>query len=319
MWTWISPDGKTKNEIDFIMTNRNSYFTNFTVIRRFNFNTNHRLIRTELQINEPKKARPRQDLGNTKLNEQQLEQITTALRTELGDFKEKTKELETQDKYNYIENAIKTQIKLIADTKIDAKGILSTATLNLLEERNHLINERNIQNRRQKLAKSSKDVKESMRKDRKQRRMRTIENYILKTGGIKKALKELTDTKNWIVKMKDNRGKFNHNRIDILKTATSYYKNLYRNNTTQAEINLVDTLNTPSILKAEVSKAIDTQKREKAPGPDGIRKVKEKEADHRKGGTTTLDEWRESHGTEWLKKERNGKGWRRPLPTGKQI
>ncbi|GBP91608.1 LINE-1 retrotransposable element ORF2 protein [Eumeta japonica] len=70
--------------------------------------------------------------------------------------------------------------------------------------------------------------------------------------------------------MKDNRGKFNHNRIDILKTATSYYKNLYRNNSKQAEINLVDTSNTPSILQAEVSKAIDTQKREKAPGPDGI-------------------------------------------------
>ncbi|GBP91607.1 hypothetical protein EVAR_99906_1 [Eumeta japonica] len=149
---------------------RNSYFTNFTVIKRFNFNTNHRLIRTELQMNEPKKTRPRQDLRNIKLNEQQLEQITTALRTELRDFKENTKELETQDKYNYMENAIKTQIKLIADTKIDAKGILSTATVNLLEERNHLINERNIQNRRQKLAEISKDVKESMRKDRKQRR-----------------------------------------------------------------------------------------------------------------------------------------------------
>ncbi|GBP72783.1 Craniofacial development protein 2 [Eumeta japonica] len=118
MGTWISPDGKTKNEIDFIMTNRNSYFTNFTVIKRFNFNTNHRLIRTELQINEPKKTRPRQDLRNIKLNEQQLEQITTALRTELRDFEENTKQLETQDKYNYMENAIKTQIKLIADTKM---------------------------------------------------------------------------------------------------------------------------------------------------------------------------------------------------------
>lgn len=86
--------------------------------------------------------------------------------------------------------------------------------------------------------------------------MQTIENYILKTGGTKKALKELTGTKNWIVKMKDDRGKFDHHRIDILKPATSYYKKLYQNNTTQAEINLVETSNTPSILQAEVSKAI---------------------------------------------------------------
>ncbi|CAG4955876.1 unnamed protein product [Colias eurytheme] len=209
-------------------------------------------------------------IGARRPGENQLEQITTALRAELKDFKENTKELKTQDKYNYIENIIKTQTKLTADTKIDSKGILSTATIKLLEERNHLINERSTQNRRQKLAKISKDINESIRKDRKQRRMQTIENYILKTGGTKKALKELTGTKNWIVKMKDDRGKFDHHRIDILKTATSYYKKLYQNNTTQAEINLVDTSNTPSILQAEVSKAIDTQKSEKAPGPDGI-------------------------------------------------
>lgn len=91
-----------------------------------------------------------------------------------------------------------------------------------------------------------------------------------KTGGTKKALKELSGMKNWIVKMKDARENLNHNRTNILKTATSYYKNLYRNNTAQSEINLEDTSNTPSILQAEVSKAIDTQKREKAPGPDGI-------------------------------------------------
>lgn len=132
IWTWISPDGKTKNEIDFIITNRNNYFTNFTVIKRFNFNTNHRLLRTELKINQPKKTRPRQDPGNTKLDEQQLEQITTALRAEFRDFKENTKELGTQDKYNYMENIIKTQTKLITGTKTDAKGIISIDTIKLL-------------------------------------------------------------------------------------------------------------------------------------------------------------------------------------------
>ncbi|GBP98282.1 hypothetical protein EVAR_69957_1 [Eumeta japonica] len=36
-------------------------------------------------------------------------------------------------------------------------------------------------------------------------------------------------------------------------------------------------------------------------------------------GMTTLDKWQESCGTESLKKGKNGKCWRRLLPTGKQT
>lgn len=48
-----------------------------------------------------------------------------------------------------------------------------------------------------------------------------------------------------------------------------YYKKLYES-TTQDEINLDETSDNPNILHSEVKKAIDTQKEEKAAGPDGI-------------------------------------------------
>lgn len=50
-WTWRHPDGVTKNEIDFIMTNRRYIFKDVTVINRFNTGSDHRLVRGTLNIN----------------------------------------------------------------------------------------------------------------------------------------------------------------------------------------------------------------------------------------------------------------------------
>ncbi|GBP09530.1 Putative uncharacterized transposon-derived protein F52C9.6 [Eumeta japonica] len=74
MWTWIT-DGITKNEIDFFMINKTSYFSNFNIINQFNLNTNHRLIRAELKTMQPSKPRPRQEPRNIKLGNHQREQL----------------------------------------------------------------------------------------------------------------------------------------------------------------------------------------------------------------------------------------------------
>ena len=50
-WTWISPIGHTKNEIDFILTNRPHTFTGVSVINSFNTGSEHRMIRVSLTIN----------------------------------------------------------------------------------------------------------------------------------------------------------------------------------------------------------------------------------------------------------------------------
>ncbi len=41
-WTWRSPDGNTKNEIDYIMTDKPSMVTDVTVINRVNIGSDHR-------------------------------------------------------------------------------------------------------------------------------------------------------------------------------------------------------------------------------------------------------------------------------------
>ncbi|GBP48071.1 LINE-1 retrotransposable element ORF2 protein [Eumeta japonica] len=70
--------------------------------------------------------------------------------------------------------------------------------------------------------------------------------------------------------MKDERGKMSYDRTDILETATSYYKKLYGSNNTQDRTKLLETSSISEILHIEVEKAIDSQKNDKAPGPDDI-------------------------------------------------
>ena len=46
-WTWISPNGATKNEIDYIMTDRPDIFLHVSVINSFNTGSDHRMIREQ--------------------------------------------------------------------------------------------------------------------------------------------------------------------------------------------------------------------------------------------------------------------------------
>ena len=49
-WTWISPNGKIKNEIDYIMTDRTDIFIDVIVINSFNTSSDHRMIRGRARI-----------------------------------------------------------------------------------------------------------------------------------------------------------------------------------------------------------------------------------------------------------------------------
>ena len=50
-WTWRSPDGNTKNEIDYIMTDKPSMVTDVTVINRVNNGSDHRMAMGSITLN----------------------------------------------------------------------------------------------------------------------------------------------------------------------------------------------------------------------------------------------------------------------------
>ena len=50
-WTWMSPDGSTRNEIDFIMTTKKRIFSDVSVISKVKTGSDHRIVRGTLNIN----------------------------------------------------------------------------------------------------------------------------------------------------------------------------------------------------------------------------------------------------------------------------
>ena len=50
-WTWRSPDGNTKNEIDNTLTDKPSMVTDVTVINRINIGSDHRMVMGSTTLN----------------------------------------------------------------------------------------------------------------------------------------------------------------------------------------------------------------------------------------------------------------------------
>ena len=83
-WTWRSPDGKTKNEIDYIMTDKPNMITYVRVMNRINIGSDHIMLMSNIRLDTKaggqklliKKKKPRtvdtREIG-IKKNEFQLE------------------------------------------------------------------------------------------------------------------------------------------------------------------------------------------------------------------------------------------------------
>ncbi|KAJ0180583.1 hypothetical protein K1T71_003987 [Dendrolimus kikuchii] len=272
-WTWVSPNGKHTNEIDYILTNKRKLLKTFQTINNFNFNTDHRMLRTSIETNN--KGRPR------KYNVKTLQQNTIKNKEILTkNLKGKLHEtfpcnLSVTQKYDHF---IKTINNEITKSNSSIKKEITPETLKLINRRKEMLHNRTKNHK--EIIKISKEINVKIRKDRKLKRKETIKTHIEKTGGIKKALKELTNKKDWMTSLKDKTGKITRKRMEILQIATDYYKNLYSScrkhqksqftEETWSESLGEEDEEVPIILLEETIRAIKSQKHGKAPGTDLI-------------------------------------------------
>ena len=54
-WTWISPDSKTRNEIDYILSSCQKIVGDVTVLNSFNTGSDHRIVRARLTLQKSRK------------------------------------------------------------------------------------------------------------------------------------------------------------------------------------------------------------------------------------------------------------------------
>ena len=266
-WTWISPNGLYTNEIDFILTNNPKIFKDNNVLNNLNFNTNHRMVRAVLGENAQKKTRKHYGKHVAIIQEENKDILISNLEQALHSEEEN---IPIQEKYDRFILKLKNETnKINANTK---RNKISEKTKHLLLQRKDLLKNKRDKEKFKLIAEISKKINEQIRKDRKSNRLNTIRLHIEKTGGIKKALKELKVKTDWIPSIRNKSGINITKRPEIIQIATNFYRNLYHSNNTNTLIKLKDDqeMAVPPILIDETKKAIRTQKQDKAPGPDQI-------------------------------------------------
>jgi endonuclease/exonuclease/phosphatase family metal-dependent hydrolase len=265
-WTWISPDGKYKNAIDFITTNRPSHFKDVSILNQVNFNTNHRMVRAAINI-EGQKSRTH--IKNP------VAHIPIPIPKEIcSEIKKKLELIKGSDpiqkKYNTLENILTNIAKKLNATKHKKDSLGQNARELIAQRKDMLVNRK--ENTKQ-IEEISKAINKSIKEHRKNARLNKIQAEIEQTGGIKKVLKTLRDHKTWIPNMRNNNNIATSKRPLISQIATEFYRKLYKSDEKEdkdEDINEIKEELVPCIMESEVRKAILTQKNGKAPGPDRI-------------------------------------------------
>lgn len=265
-WTYLSPLG-LKDERDFILTSNNRMIRNVETINNFNFDSDHRIVRCEISTSKYKS--PRRHITNNKVKISLP--IPEIIQNELDiALKEMGKNNNIQEKYNLLVTSLQNiNTKFSSITK--KKDRLGKEAKILISQRQQLLQDK--QKHRKEITKISKQINESIRKHRKKNRLQTIQEHIEKSGGVKKAIQELTEGNLWIPALKDKKQKSITKRQDMMKIATEFYKNLYdhedEENIKSIEL-FKDNEGAPKFLKCEIENAISSQKNNKTPGEDNI-------------------------------------------------
>ena len=143
-WTWESPDGRTKNEIDHFLINDARIVCNSEILSRFKFSSDHRIGRCRLKIpNRAKfknyyKMKPK---GKTIIPLHKKQEALDSLSKELNSEEEAQG---IQCKYNKIEKAIKNTLNKYGKRKTteNTDDKLCTETKKLIEKRTELRNKK---------------------------------------------------------------------------------------------------------------------------------------------------------------------------------
>ena len=172
-WTWQSPDGKTRNEIDFILTDQINLLKDIQVVKNLKFVTDHRMIRTIFQCSRrryrAKPSRPAvEKLNKNKFLEKlQVELTQTSINADTG----------AVESYNALEQSIiqasNHSFTNRASTK--PKYTLKQSTIELIKQRDSLNHTRlNSEGARKRFAELDKRTKREIRKDIREHRSTTM-------------------------------------------------------------------------------------------------------------------------------------------------
>lgn len=288
-WTWISPNGNTKNEIDHMLINDMTIVKNVEVLSKFEFSSDHRAGRCHLQIPKRikyRKGRKRVETKKVIIPVHKLEEAEKFLEEKLSVLEEREQEMEVQEIYDIVERSIKeTETKYGKEKERESTDDkITKRTKNLIMEREQLRKVKNPTPRQKiELTELQKLVKKEIKKDCREYETKIVKEIIEESSSTRRMKRELAKGTKLMTEIKNKEGKVITGREQMIKVITEFFRELYDDagevegntpgGTDEKEVSTSKNETIPPvplITKSEVQKAIKSMKVDKSPGPDNI-------------------------------------------------
>ncbi|XP_044749740.1 craniofacial development protein 2-like [Coccinella septempunctata] len=217
-WTWASPDGKTRNAIDFIISSRKDIINDIDVLNRFSTGSDHRMVRAEIKLNIKKERanmvlkRKSKKWVTPKNTDSYINCISSNLNYEDN--------MPMDEIYENIRESIKTAIEQFCPKEVKEQK-LNQKIRHLMKQRRDMedktTQEYSILNRK---------ISREMRKQKRQLNAEKIKSVIEENKSFK-LLRKTTMGKREIQKIKDRHGNVVTQKQEIIKSIKLFYQELY--------------------------------------------------------------------------------------------
>ena len=271
-WTWISPNGVTKNEIDHILTDKPQTFTDVSVINSFNTGSDHRMIRCSMTINT-RLERARLIKRHNKANAVALSAKAAEFQLLLTNKCEALNSAPSDDIDTYCDNITSSITEAALNTadkdKARRPDKLSLVTKQLPVKRRQMKrNGADVQHI--EYTEICKAVRSQMSEDINNYDEEQLIQSLEDNKGIKTIKRKQCLGRSNIISLKEENGTHIHDQDRMIKRCEEFYTNLYSTKLPQGQPSVQiqrDTLNAPPppILPTEVSAAIKRLKGNNAP------------------------------------------------------
>ena len=141
-WTWRSPDGNTKNEIDYIMTDKPSMVTDVTVMNRVNTGSDHSMVMGSITLNTRAERRKLLNKNTrTRVDTQMIGAKKNAFQLELKNRFTALEEHDDMDSLNknMTETIQQSELSIAKQTKKQKHPKISSPTRALMKKRREMI------------------------------------------------------------------------------------------------------------------------------------------------------------------------------------
>lgn len=219
--------GRAHNEIDFILIRNDQKFKilNYEVIHKFEYSSDHHLIRATVALNTKiKKKKYIQKTHFTVINDPIK---TKNFKEGLNTINLLNDELTMQQKYDKLIRNV-TEAASVFKSKSSKPEIITTATKAVITERENL---RKIQSQSTEISlkykAKRKEANRLIKRDVRIHQVKLLEQAIDDNKSTKNIKNGICKNKNWIPKLRDEKGIMRTSQSEIIEIATKFYQELF--------------------------------------------------------------------------------------------